>query len=587
LLLIVAIGLAMFAHLFLPAGPFPPKERRVVLVQRGQTLRDVANELERVGLVHGTLGFQVLARLMRLDRSIKAGQYSFRLGTTIPGLLRAFARGMSGLNLVTIPEGLTLREVVDRLSVHLGVPAAAFDSLARDRAFLDSLGIGAPTLEGYLAPDSYEFLPGTSPEVAFRNMARRTEALLLDQTAGRDSLPLSLSLHQILTLASIVESEAQVADERPRIARVYLNRLARGMKLQADPTVAYANGISPRSRVYLRQLHVDSPYNTYLHVGLPPGPICNPGRASIEAAINPSAESSELYFVAAGQGRHLFADTYDQHLAHIREVRAALPAITDSMGVADSTLAAKLAPAPGAVKQAAKDSLRTAVAGQAGKSGPGNAKPDTAHAAARAPARVALGKAKPDTAHAAAKVLARAGGGKAKPDTVHAAAKVLARAGGGKAKPDTVHTAAKAPGRAGGGKAKPDTVHAAKVPARAGLGKAKPDTVHAAAKAPSRAGLGKAKPEMVNAAAKGPARAALGKANLGTVRAATRAPAHAPPGKAKPGTIRAAATPARTAVGKAKPDTVRAAGGKAKQGPARPGAPNSLARPRPGTPGGK
>jgi len=314
------------AHLFLPAGPFPPRERRVVLVQRGQSLRDVAEELKRVGLIRGTLGFQVLARLMRLDRSIKAGQYSFRLGITVPALLRAFARGMSGLNLVTIPEGLTTVEVSVLLSHHLGVPVAAFDSLAHSRAFLDSLGIASPSIEGYLAPDTYEFLPGTSPEVAFRTMARRTQSILLNASAGRDSLPLGLSLHQFLALASIVESESQAADERPRIARVYLNRLQSGMRLQADPTVAYGMGKPPRSRLYYRDLHVNSPFNTYLVSGLPPGPICNPGQASIIAALNPEEGVKDLYFVARGQGHHLFAETYQQHLENIRRVRAIVPA---------------------------------------------------------------------------------------------------------------------------------------------------------------------------------------------------------------------------------------------------------------------
>lgn len=343
LLLLVGVGLAIASHLFLPAGPFPPSDRRVVLVERGQSLGEVARELERNGLIHGTLGFHVLARLMGLDRRIKAGQYTFRPGTTIPALLRAFARGMSGLNLVTIPEGLTLKQVVERLAAHLGATQAAFDSLARDRAFLDSLGVGAPSLEGYLAPDSYEFLPGTAPEVAFRTMAQRTQTLLLDQTAGRDSLPLSLSLHQLLTLASIVECEAQYDDERPRIARVYLNRLERNMKLQADPTVAYAVGLPPRSRIYLRQLRADSPYNTYMRLGLPPGPICNPGRASIEASINPGPESDDLYFVANGRGRHMFSPTYDQHLANIRVVRTVAPAASETLITARDSAAA---PAP-------------------------------------------------------------------------------------------------------------------------------------------------------------------------------------------------------------------------------------------------
>src|SRR5262245_7606380 len=322
LLLLVAALLAVVADMYFPAGLFPSPERRVILVQRGQTLHNVADALKRVGLLSGTPGFQVLARAMRLDRDIKAGQYSFQLGTSVPALLRALARGMSGLNVVTIPEGLTMNEISLLLSNHLGVPTAEFDSLAHDRLFLDSLGITAPSIEGYLAPDSYEFLPGTSPEVAFRTMAHRTQDILLRLAAGRDSLPLGLSLHQVLTLASIVEAEAMADVERPRIAAVYLNRLQMGMRLQADPTVGYAIGRGPRTRLLLRHLKVDSPFNTYLYEGLPPGPICNPGRASIASVIDPLPGMKELYFVADGYGRHLFSNTYEEHLAKIRSVRS-------------------------------------------------------------------------------------------------------------------------------------------------------------------------------------------------------------------------------------------------------------------------
>lgn len=321
LLLLVVVGFAVGAELFVPAGPFPPDEQRVLLVRRGQTLSQVARELKRVGLIHGTTTFHVLARLMNLDRKIKAGQYSFRLGTSVPELLRSFARGMSGLSLVTIPEGLTLSEVSLLLSNHLGVSASAFDSLGRDPAFLDSLNVDAPTLEGYLAPDTYEFLPGTSPEVAMRTMAARQREVLLQAAAGRDSLPLEMSLHEVLTLASIVESEAQVDAERPIIASVYINRLMKGMRLQADPTVAYALGRRPGSRVYLSHLRNNSPYNTYMYVGLPPGPICNPGRASIRAVLNPDPNVDALFFVADGRGRHIFASTYREHLENIRRVR--------------------------------------------------------------------------------------------------------------------------------------------------------------------------------------------------------------------------------------------------------------------------
>ncbi|MBI5709672.1 MAG: endolytic transglycosylase MltG [Candidatus Eisenbacteria bacterium] len=343
LLLLLLAGLAVAADLFLPAGLLPRHERRALLVERGQTLSEVAGELKRVGLLRGTLGFQVLARLMGLDRHIKAGQYEFPLGTTVPALLHAFARGMSGLNLVTLPEGLTLLEVGVLLGHHLGVPATAFDSLGHDRRFLDSLGIRAPSLEGYLAPDTYEFLPGTAPEVALRSMVARQEEVLRGAAAGRDSLPLGLPLHQLLTLASIVESEAQQPAERARIASVYLNRLQRGMRLQADPTVAYAMGLSPRSRLYLRQLRTSSPFNTYLYEGLPPGPICNPGAAAIGAVLNPAPDVRDLYFVARGDGGHFFSQTYEQHLANIRRAHeiaaaaaAAAAAGADSLNALDS-----------------------------------------------------------------------------------------------------------------------------------------------------------------------------------------------------------------------------------------------------------
>jgi UPF0755 protein len=321
-LLLIAALLAPAYELLLPAGSFPPRERRTIIIEPGTSLHRISGELQRVGVIRSTFGFLVLARLMHLDRSVKAGQYSFRLGITVPALLRALDRGMYGLDLLTISEGLTLRETAALLAPRLGVTRTTIDSLAHERTLLDSLGIEGPSLEGWLAPDSYEWLPGTPPEAALRAMVARTRERLQRATAGCDSLPLDFGPQEILTLASIVESEAMVNDERPRIARAYLNRLAQGMKLQADPTVGYALGRSPRSRLALRELHVDSPYNTYLHAGLPPGPICSPGLASIEAVVLATPGARDLYFVARGDGRHMFSSTYVQHLANISAARS-------------------------------------------------------------------------------------------------------------------------------------------------------------------------------------------------------------------------------------------------------------------------
>lgn len=325
LLLLVAL-LAPAYDLFLPAGWKPPAERRTVVIERGTSLHDIARELQRVGVIRSQVGFLLLARGMHLDRSVKAGQYSFRLGMTVPALLRALDRGMYGLNLVTIPEGLMIREAAQLIEREVGISAAAIDSLSKDPALLDSLGVGAPSLEGWLAPDSYEWLPGTSAEVVLRTMVQRTRERVQRATAGYDSLPLGMNAHEVLTLASIVESESRAKEERPRIARVYLNRLERGMLLQADPTVGYALGRGPRSRLTFKDLRVESPYNTYRHEGLPPGPICSPGEAAIVAVMNATPGTKDLYFVARGEGRHLFAPTYEEHLANISYVRGKMAA---------------------------------------------------------------------------------------------------------------------------------------------------------------------------------------------------------------------------------------------------------------------
>jgi UPF0755 protein len=370
LLLLVAL-LAPSFDLFFPAGLQPPDERRTVVIERGQSLHEISRELQRTGVIKSQVGFLVLARAMSLDRSVKAGQYSFRLGITVPALLRALDRGMYGLNLVTIPEGLMIRETARLIQMQVGISAIAIDSLSRDAALLDSLEIGAPSLEGWLAPDSYEWLPGTAPEVVLRTMVARTRERVQRATAGYDSLPLGMNQHEVLTLASIVESESRANDERPRIARAYLNRLERGMLLQADPTVGYALGRGPRSRLLFKDLRVESPYNTYRHEGLPPGPICSPGESAIQAVMNATPGTNDLYFVANGKGRHIFAPTYQQHLENISMVKSRMKA--ESMAAARTAAALK----------AVDDEL--VVGGAIGDSGavrpPGATAPDATNAA--------------------------------------------------------------------------------------------------------------------------------------------------------------------------------------------------------------
>jgi UPF0755 protein len=217
---------------------------------------------------------------------------------------------------VTIPEGFTLSQIVPLIARVLEVPADSVIAAARDTAHLHRLGIPTPTLEGYLFPDTYTFLPGTPARAAVGAMVRRFEQVWRPEWTTRlDSI--SMSRHQVVTLASIVEREAKRPDERPVIAGVYRNRLRSGMRLEADPTVQYARGIHT-NRVLFKDLDVDSPYNTYRNVGLPPGPIASPGAASLQASLYPT-DVPYKFFVAYPDGRHVFTVDFAQHTAARRQ----------------------------------------------------------------------------------------------------------------------------------------------------------------------------------------------------------------------------------------------------------------------------
>lgn len=540
-MLLLAALLAPAVDLFFPAGWRPPRERRTVVIERGQSLHVIARELQRVGVIKSQVGFLVLARAMRLDRRVKAGQYSFRLGTTVPALLRALDRGMYGLNLVTIPEGLMIRETARIIQAQVGIPAAALDSLSRDPALLDSLEIGAPSLEGWLAPDSYEWLPGTSPEVVLRTMVTRTRERVERATAGYDSLPLGMNAHELLTLASIVESESRANHERPRIARVYLNRLERGMLLQADPTVGYALGRGPRSRLLYRDLRVESPYNTYRHEGLPPGPICSPGEAAIQAVMNAQPGIHDLYFVANGKGTHIFAPTYQQHLANIAFVK--------------SKMKAEAAAAAAAAKRAIAEDEEEVVSGAAGDSA--LAPSGTAASPGAAPAKPA-GASGSGTKAAVAHADTGTRSGPAAPAT-NLAAKPAAPGAGSVATRPAGATADSA------AKAKPASATAAGSKPSAGAPKSASPAATASAKPKTAPAAGPSKPATTSAAGKPattPATATAKPASPPSALAPPPAPLKgsllAPKGATVASSSPSTATVVKPAARPAKPDTAKA-----------------------------
>jgi len=264
--------------------------------------------------------FRLYARLRGLGGSLKSGVYLLREDDDWSDVVAALARGRGVEARFVVHEGLRLVEVAEAARAQLGIRRDALLAAAEDSAILAGLGVpeGTETAEGYLFPTTY-LLP---MRIKARDLVRVMTRQFIEQwspewQARLDTL--KLSRHEIVTLASIIEAEIRYDPDRPYVSAVYHNRLRRGMRLEADPTVSYSYGRRLR-RVWEKNLAVRSPYNTYLHAGLPPGPISQPGRASLEAALYPAA-APFLYFVAQPDGKHIFSATYSEHLAAIRRVK--------------------------------------------------------------------------------------------------------------------------------------------------------------------------------------------------------------------------------------------------------------------------
>ena len=295
---------------------------RRVTIPSGSSFAIAVDSLARAHVVSSPRLFRFYASARHRDRDLKAGTYVFQPGASWNDVLDALTRGKGLVHTVTIPEGFALSSIAALLGRALSVPPESIIVAASDSALRNRLDIPTPTLEGYLFPDTYSFADGTPPAEAVRMMVARFEKVWKPEWDARLQ-ELAMSRHDIMTLASIVEKEARLAEERPVISAVYHNRLKRGMLLQADPTVQYALGRHV-DRVLYKDLEVDSRYNTYKHVGLPPGPIASPGAASIEAALYP-ANVPYLYFVASPDGHHEFRQTFAEHTEARDQIRRENP----------------------------------------------------------------------------------------------------------------------------------------------------------------------------------------------------------------------------------------------------------------------
>jgi UPF0755 protein len=300
-------------------SPGPLIEQKTVLFKRGSGFEQIADTLEAEGAIRHAWHFKLAGVLTGTASRLKAGEYAFPAGINEQGILAMMSEGRVVVHKITVPEGLTSREVLAILA-HEPTLEGEVDPVT--------------VPEGALLPETYHFVYGDLRQ----DLVDRMQQGMRDTLAGlwekrKPGLPFT-NPREALILASIVERETGLASERGRVAAVYINRLKRGMKLQADPTVAYGVGLGKgpaKSALTLNDLRAPTPYNTYVNQGLPPTPIANPGRASLEAVLNPP-DTEELFFVATGTGGHRFATTDKEHEKNVQAYRAALHKAQEDKG---------------------------------------------------------------------------------------------------------------------------------------------------------------------------------------------------------------------------------------------------------------
>jgi UPF0755 protein len=329
-LVALAAGVALFVgkQRFEAAGPLPAD--RIVNIPRGSGMRDIADILSRDGVIDQSWLFIGGVLVLKAREDLKAGEYEFKAHSTMRDVVATIVEGKVVAHQVSLPEGLTSQQIVARLLQD--------DVLAGD--------IKEIPREGSLLPDTYNFARGINREQMIQRMQQAQQRLLREVWDHRSpDLPLKTP-EQLVVLASLVEKETGKPDERSRVAAVFVNRLKQKMRLQSDPTIIYGlvGGKGTLGRPIMKsEIEQPTPYNTYVIDGLPPGPIANPGRASLEAAANP-ARTRELYFVADGAGGHVFAETYEQHQRNVTRLRSIESDQKDQVPIEDQ-MAAPSAPA--------------------------------------------------------------------------------------------------------------------------------------------------------------------------------------------------------------------------------------------------
>ncbi len=315
--LVLLLGVAGCVVAWFFFAPLTPPPAKAVLLHPGFSQRRIASELQAAGVIRSKTAFLLWEYLQR--RTLKAGEYLFDKPASMAEVYDRIVRGDIYFHSVTIPEGYTMFDVAQAIEVSGLGSSADFLEVARKRTdLIADLAPDARSLEGYLFPETYQFTRTQSLADMAGMMVRKFR-----QVAHQ--IGLTGDIQRTVTMASIVEKETAAPEERPEVASVYFNRLKQNIGLDADPSVIYAELLSGKYQgaLHHEDMRFDSPYNTYRYAGLPPGPIANPGRSSLEAAMHP-AQTDYLYFVSGGNGHHRFARSLEEHNRNVEAYRRAV-----------------------------------------------------------------------------------------------------------------------------------------------------------------------------------------------------------------------------------------------------------------------
>lgn len=300
----------------------PAGEKFVITVKSGMAANEIGELLYQQGAIKSVFMFHVIAKMQGMANSLQAGEYVLNKNMTVSQIVSMLAKGETIHQQITIPEGYTVEQIAKLIQEKQLGSAAKFKALAQNVVSYSYMANDNPNVvykaEGYIFPNTYQITKNMTEEQLLNMMISQFDKQFNESMRAR-AKEMGLSIKEVIILASLVEKEAQLADDRPIIAGVFLNRLKQDMPLQSCATIQYILGY-PKAELSVEDTEISSPYNTYQHMGLPPGPIANPGIAAINAVLYPK-ETNFVYFVADKQGAHHFSKTYEEHLLAIEQVR--------------------------------------------------------------------------------------------------------------------------------------------------------------------------------------------------------------------------------------------------------------------------